>query len=33
MIKIRLLEITGSESSINGSFNHFSIKAKSKTNV
>ena len=31
--KNKIVEITGSESSINGSFNHFSINAKSKTNI
>ena len=31
--KNKIVEITGSESSINGSFNHFSINAKSKTNL
>ena len=31
--KNKIVEITGSESSINGSFNHFSTNAKSKTNL
>ena len=31
--KNKIVEITGSESSINGSFNHFSTNAKSKTNI